>query len=137
MQKKNLPTLSSIGVIENDDNIVNRLFLYFLASEFSQTFFYENYVASLKYIIGKYGDDEIEFKSKIIDSLKNMYDRYYENTEVSVLIENNTETESIKKLTFDVITYNGDKKIILSETIKIDSDKIIYSNSKLDDLYRR
>ena len=138
MSLKKFPTVSTRGIMENDDGILNMLFAYFITSEFSQTFFYDDQVASLKYLISKYGNDEDTFKTKIIESLKKLYERYeYTDTDVTVILTRDNENNSIMYIKIDIITFNESKELQLSRTLSVDSDKIIYFNNHLEDLYKK
>ena len=79
-----LLTLSSSGTLEFPQQIIDRLFLYFIHSSKKQSRLYKDNVVSYKYIEHMHGDDKETFASEITESLKVMYGRYFTDVDIDV-----------------------------------------------------
>jgi len=119
-----LPTLTEDRILSNDVLKINKLYEYFLASEYSQTFFYKEHVASLKYLLGTYSIEEDDLKMAIIETLEKMYSRYFD--EVSVFCELVPEEidSNAYLLNLNIEVTNNSIKNTLNRSVAITNNKI-------------
>lgn len=132
-----VPTMSTDGALFDNDLKVSRLFTYFLIAEHSQSYFYTNKVKSLKYIASKFNDDK-ELVSLIKDALKELYDRYFKDTEVEVKLERIREDSPAIMLHINVNTYTVDKnkKLTLARSIELENRILKYKDEFIEQLNR-
>jgi len=116
-----LPTMSIFGLTNDPSVVTEKIFLYFVTSEYSQsTTFYGN-IYSLRYLVFKYQDDLDTLKIEIQKALTEFYLKYFTNAEVNV----NITKEKTLNVLFEVTTETEDGEInYLSETISLDGDSI-------------
>lgn len=102
-----LPTMSIFGVATDPDIIAEKLFLYFLTSEYSQTVSFYGKISSLKYLLTQYATRPKELESEVRDSLIELYKKYFKTIDVDVEIVNeNNNNDVVKKILID-ITYES------------------------------
>ena len=114
MTNKAIPSLSTVGWTKNYNEIISKLYIYFVISEYSQSNSYYGKISSLKYILQNHSGVE-EIKLAIQRSLTNMYIRYFKNVDVIVDV---TELDNIIiyalniiAIADDGITYKLDRNI--------------------------
>ena len=83
-KKVALPTMSIFGIVTNPDIIAEKLFLYFLTSEYSQSVSFYGKISSLKYLLNKYATNPKELESEVRDTLIELYKHYFKNVNVDV-----------------------------------------------------
>lgn len=86
------PTMSTAGNLTSPEATLNFLFLCFLASERSQSVWFN--VNSLPYLVQKYSGKNDVLLSAIKDALELMYQQYFESVNCSVTGEPYAEDES-------------------------------------------
>lgn len=97
---KKIPTLSSQGWISTTEDIINKLFDWFIASEYSQTTLFKGNVISLPYLIQDYGTQPDRLCEAVSSALEELYSRTFDRCVSTVEYRNNTgEGESS---TFDL-----------------------------------
>ena len=119
MANKAIPSLSTVGWTKNYNEIMGKLYIYFVISEYSQSNSFYGNIASLKYILQNHSDVE-EIKLAIQRSLISMYERYFSNVDIIVDI---TETETTIAYALNIIATGED-----GITYKL--NKIIETDSK-------
>lgn len=123
---KFLPSLGAEGWLSNKKAIMEKLFTYYIASEYNQTNTFYTQVKSLKYdLFISY--DEHEIRSRIEDSLTRLYSPYFDNVEFSSKL---TEKEGSKlvEITIDVKCTDGNETYTLSKIIESNFDDSIILN---------
>jgi len=107
------PTFTNF--ISNDKKFIERKFLEFLTSEYSQSSFALGQVESFRYLI--YIEKDINKLVELIrDSLLRLYHNYYDN--VDILIEKSEpDDDNFIDLKIDIIVENDDQQITFSEII--------------------
>ena len=135
--KIKLPTLTDDKVLQNDILIMNKLYEYFLASEYSQTFFYKGEISSLKYLIGEYKLDDDSLRIEIVRTLEKMYNRYFD--EVSVFCD--IIPEDLESNIFNVVIaidiINNGIPNSLNRTINVVNNKIDFLKTTNILLYKK
>lgn len=81
-----IPTLSEDGWVTNPIKIADYLFSYFFTSEYSQTYLFNNKIASLPYIIQDTQGDLNRLSGDVTNWLKLLFSNYF----VNINIEANT-----------------------------------------------
>ena len=80
-----LLTLSSSGTLEFPQQIIDRLFIYFVKSSKKQSRLYRNHVTSYKWLEHMYGDDKDLFAEETSNALQIMYERYFDDVNIEVV----------------------------------------------------
>ena len=107
-----LPTMSIFGVATDPDIIAEKLFLYFLTSEYSQTVSFYGKISSLKFLLTQFTTRPKELESEVRDSLIELYKKYFKSVDVEVEVISdgtNSKTSNTLKLIIDITceSYNG------------------------------
>jgi len=87
-----LATLSDKGWVTDGRDIFDRVFAYFLASDYSQSNVYYNNISSFPYIIQESGNDITKLIQTTESTLKTYLSRYF--TDVVVLVKDTTPDAS-------------------------------------------
>ncbi len=132
-----LPTLTTNKILENDSLIINKLYEYFLASEYSQTFFYKPHVASLKYLIGEYEVDDDELEEAVRSTLTTLYERYFDEVEVTCIVEPEEENTNNYGIKINIEIVNNGIAKALNRTVSISENKINYFKTYNVLLYKK
>ena len=119
MTNKAIPSLSTVGWTKNYNEIITKLYIYFITSEYSQSNSFYGKIASLKYILQNHSGVE-EIKLAIQRMLVSMYERYFENVDVIVDV---MESDNITIYTLNIIA-------IANDGITYKLDKLIETDSK-------
>ena len=106
-----LPTLSPDGWLFEGNKLLDRLFGYFLVSNYSQTFMYPKQITSLGYLINTYTELD-ELKTNVRESLSNYLGKYYSDMDIETGIESRSPELESYKLTIgiEVVDKNGKKR---------------------------
>lgn len=126
IKDKFLPSLGAEGWLSNKKAIMEKLFTYYIASEYNQTNTFYTQVKSLKYdLFISY--DEHAIRSRIEDSLTKLYSPYFDSVEFSSKL---TEKEGSKlvEITIDVKCTYGNETYTLSKIIESNFDDSIILN---------
>ncbi len=133
-----LPTLTNDKILDNEKLIIEKLYEYFLASEYSQTSFYVDNIASLKYLIATnpIEDSPTDLETNIKDTLKNMYIRYFDEVEIfcSVNVQQNEVT--VYDINIDIHVTNNSNEFKLNRIINIVNNKINFLKTHQILLYK-
>ena len=123
-----LATLSTDGNLEDKKYIMVKLFEYFLASKYSQSYFYEN-ISSLDWLISEYDIDE-DLDVQIQRSLYLLYSSNYNDVNVEVTfddIDNDNNYKIYINITADDYT--------LSRSVDVIDNKLDYFKEDIN-LYK-
>jgi len=131
MKKEILPTMSIFGFSTDPGIITEKLFMYFITSEHSQSVTFYNKISSLKYLLTKYATDPDELKNEIEDTLIVLYKKYFYKVSVNVEVEVANATGYIN-IDIETITSKGDVNRV-TETLKTTGTTI---TNILDLIYR-
>ena len=123
-----LPTLTKSGFLKPDKSLLERLLLYFIASEYSQSIIYQGKISSLKYLLMKYGNDENKLITEVNYTLTDLYKRYFDSVNIKVDIKTSQDQTFKDKIQRTLVinieaTYNG-KLITLNEELDITKNNI-------------
>lgn len=87
MASNPVPTLDPAGFITGLATKVDKLFMYFFFSKASQTVLYRGRIASLTKLIQQYGDDPLQIKDQLQQSLTAYLRDYFADVKVDVQTE--------------------------------------------------
>ncbi len=132
-----LPTLTDDKILENDNLIINKLYEYFLASEYSQTFFYKKHIASLKYLIGEYSVDDDELLTAITSTLEILYLRYFDEVEVLCEIVPDNAVPDVYIINININVTNNGNSTTLYKSVTIANNKIDFFKTNNILLYKK
>ena len=131
--KKVLPTMSIFGITDDPGVITEKLFMYFITSEYSQSVTFYGEISSLKYILNQYATEPLELKNKIYEALVALYNKYFPTVDVNVNIVEDPVTKN-KKLSINVTTVTEDGVTsTIDEELKVSGSTI---TNILDLIYR-
>ena len=113
-----VPTLSSVGWVTQLAEKADRLFAYYMTSEFSQSTLCYGHVTSLTYHIQQYGNDAILLKKRVEEDLTQYLSRYFDNLdlEVTTHLPDPDDPERIN-LRVSVVVYEKGKSYSLGREI--------------------
>lgn len=80
-----IPTLG--GWITTVEKKADYALSCFLTSEYSQSVLYEGNIASLQYLVQRFGDDKVELQANCRDTLQGLMERYFTNANVTVKVD--------------------------------------------------
>ena len=131
-----LPTTSIFGITDDPSIITEKLFLYFITSEYSQSVTFYGKITSLKYYLNSYATDTGKLRSSIYDSLITLYKKYFDNVtvEVDIHFKDNSLNTSDLVINIKVTTETEDGVVsTVDENVAVDGVKI---TNLLDMIYR-
>jgi hypothetical protein len=114
-----IPTLTTDGVIKDKKYIMTKLYEYFVASKYSQSYFYKN-ISSLDYVISNFKDPE-DMKLEIQKTLTILYSSEFNDINVVVEIID-SDRDSNYEISIDITAdgYNLSKSVnIVDNNIEI------------------
>ena len=128
-----LPTMSIFGFTTDPNVITEKLFLYFVTSEYSQSVTFYGKISSLKYLLNQYATNPSKLKSDIYDTLFTMYKKYFPKVSIEVDVKENKKTKK-NELIISITTETEDGIIsTVNETLITSGSKI---TNILDLVYR-
>lgn len=128
-----VPTLTIDGFVNNKHIQINKLFLYFLSSKYSQSNTFYGNIKSLDYILATV-NDPIEIKEKIESNLTSIYKSYFDNVEIVVNVDAPEYKSTINIFITGTLTDNGETYSLTKELNTTKSDVATY-NLLLDSFY--
>ena len=111
-----LPTMSIYGLTKNKIIMAEKILLYFLVSDYSQSSSFYGEISSFKYIFNSYRTDLDRLAYETQEVLIELYKKYFNEVSVEVDIE-------------EVNLNNANKKYQLSVSIKLEDN--IYVSKKI------
>lgn len=135
--KSCLPTLTLDGFVTNKRLIFYKVWEYFLSSEYSQSTTFRGMISSLKYILATVDpNDSVEISKKIEDTLNTMYRKYFDNSTVDVLIDEDPETRTLRINIAIECSDDGDETVYrLYKEVESTNGEIKKYNELLNELY--
>jgi len=128
-----LPTMSVFGMSTDPGVITEKLFLYFVTSEYSQSVTFYGNISSLKYLLNQYATEPDVLKTEIYETLLILYKKYFYDVTVEVDVEEDKLTKN-KKLTIHITTVTKDGVVsTVNETLNTSGSTI---TNLLDLVYR-
>ena len=111
-----VPALSEDGWVESDGRQAEYLFSHFFLSDYSQTYIYDDQVASLAWIIAMNDENVMMIPSAVQSRLEKYFSRYFNNVVVQATIAEDSNNANKYQLTIylsfvgkDGIPYNLSK----------------------------
>ena len=126
-----LPTLSADNYLKSSLIMMDRLFAYFLASDYSESFIYKGTISSFSYIIEKYNDNIDDIVSNTKQTLELLYKRYFNDVTVKVRSEEDLSHKGLYTLFISLETI--DEKAVsrtLAKALQIKDSKVL----KIEDI---
>lgn len=128
-----LPSLSIDGYITNRHVIMYKLWLYFLASEYSQSNIWRKQIYSLKYILNTI-DDKMDIGREIELALTKLYENYFDNVQ-AVCVTNVINVSKIH-ITISLVCEYDKNTYTLKQELSSTNNHIDDYEEKLDELYK-
>lgn len=91
MDNRAVPTLSSKGWVVSPTEKADLILSYFFLSEYSRSFLYYGEISSLPYLLQTYNGDIGTLRSKLITSVHDLMQRYFDEVSVDVDIADLSE----------------------------------------------
>jgi len=105
-----LPTLTEEGFLDNPQQMLIKIYEYFLSSDYSQSVSFFGNIASLRYLVREYNDSIDTLRIEITNTLNSLMSRYWSNYEVTIEIANyNVNSVSYTIKTEIVVVINGER----------------------------
>lgn len=129
-----VPSLTQDGFLTNKRTQMYKIWEYFLTSDYSQSTTFRGNVKSFRYLLATYTPDEL--KEKLESNIKDLFDAYFDSTQVivNVLTDSNTNTQYCK---IGVVCTDEKKKYQLYTEIKSTAGEIDNYETMLDELYEQ
>ena len=119
-----IPTLTTAGWINDTPSMASKLMDYFVASDYSQSQLYRGNVASLAYLVQKYGDTPPLLADSVRETLRPYFAKHVDEIMISVAT-NDIDGTGEYNLSIDVsLTTNGTSHS-LGKLIQISESEII------------
>ena len=132
MSMSAIPHLSRDGWLKDPASMVNKLFEYFLVSEYSQSNTFRGHIASLKYILEQ-NNTGADIKSEVIRALVTMYSKYFKDVLINVDVIG--DDSSMLSLTIAVdVTLDG-ARYALDKNLGLSGGTVANMNALVADLY--
>jgi len=107
MGSKVLPTMSIFGMTKDSNIITEKLFLYFITSEYSQSVTFYGEISSLKYLLNQYATEPELLKNEIYETLLILYKKYFDNVEIEVDIKQDKNKKNSIEIKITTEDENG------------------------------
>ena len=107
MGSKVLPTMSIFGMTKDSNIITEKLFLYFITSEYSQSVTFYGEISSLKYLLNQYASEPELLKNEIYETLLILYKKYFDNVEIEVDIKQDKNKKNSIEIKITTEDENG------------------------------
>jgi len=123
MSEKVSPSLSSKGWIRTPSEILDNEFANFMLNEYSKTHFYVGHIASFTYLVQRYGNDRFELAVRTQDTLRRLFECFFDTVSVEVSPEQISEEDDTKfylRIALTVI-HEGLSYVLSKETSAVDS----------------
>ena len=134
-----LATLSGDGLLSSETAIISKLYLYFITSLESQTFFHYTTTGisevksfkSISYIFDEL--DDIEFKTRLHDMLVELYGSRYDN--ISPIIDIVHESNTVATVKISITMYKNKERVgELVKMIDVSNNSVRFNDDNIDDL---
>lgn len=126
--KAALPTLSSSqNYLTDDRSIMNKLYEYFVTSEWSQSNTYRDKIASLKYIAASGNNSIRTMEENIKQSLRILYVNYFSEVEIEVQVIESEETSKVSYVINIIAKTKTGSTLSLDKTLTLENNVINYN----------
>lgn len=120
-----LLTLDGAGIVTDPYQKIQLILAYLLATQASQSNIFKSHVVSISDIIRRKGSQSIDMRTEVEDSIKRVFNRYFDNVDINVSID---KSNKVDKSEFDVViqcqvTQDG-KTYDVARTLSVLNDKI-------------
>lgn len=135
VKDKYLPSLGADGWLENKKAIMEKLFLYYIASDYNQSNTFYTFIRSLKYDLFQ-SYDEHNVRTLVENSIIDLYSPYFDDVNAITKLRYVPDSK-IVEITIDVkCTYNNET-FKLSKVIEgnIDESVIVNYDALLGNMY--
>ena len=132
--KNAVPHLSIDGWITNKKIKCNKIFEYFITSEYSQSVTFNGKISSLKYLLAEYNDIDV-FKGNLINTLTTLYKRYFDIVDVIVEVSLD-ESVATYNINIDIIINDDGEEIVFSKVLYTVDGNIVNMDDLLTNLYK-
>ncbi len=113
--------MTIFGLTKDPVILMEKIFLYFVTSDYSQSVTFYGKIKSFKWIYQNYKNDDSELVSRIKEALTDYYLLYFKEVNVSVNIKENDNKP--RTIGIEVAaTYENNKTYYLSEIIEISAN---------------
>lgn len=121
-----VPTLSSIGWVDTIEEKGDHVLSYFITSEYSQSVLYHGKIASLQWLVQRYGKSEVDLEREITDTLDDLMSRYFgDATEVDVTVaERDADQPGKLTIRFQCIIREGSHSVSLGRRVEFLNGKL-------------
>lgn len=123
MSQKVSPSLTTQGWIQTPSEILDNEFANFMLNEYSRTHFYVGHVASFTYLVQNYGHDRHELSVRTTDTLRRLFECFFDSVSVEVIPEQISEDDDSKfylRIALTVI-HEGLSYVLSKSTGTVDS----------------
>lgn len=128
-----IPSLSTDGFIDQGNMIMNKLFEYFLASDYSQSNNFIGTIKSLKYLLSANMKPN-DLANKVKEALYLLYSNYFDN--VSVTCDVISEDRAKYRIYIEIKGDRDGNRHTLSKELKSTDNKIDNFENEIDKLYQ-
>lgn len=120
------------GWISSVEKKGEKVLVYFLTSEYSQSVLYPGSIASLQYLVQRFGGDPIELQRQIQEVLQDLMERYFGSVDVSVTVNGMDGDENRLVIQFSCIIRDAVPEVSLGRRVEVIDgalDKIVAINN--------
>lgn len=122
-----IPTLSSIGWVSTIEDKGDHVLSYFITSEYSQSVLYYGEIASLQWLVQRYGHDEGDLEQYTTETLEALMRRYFgDSTNVTVRVkERDPEKPNQLTIQFYCIIRDNGREVSLGRRVEYIDGKLV------------
>jgi len=129
-----LPTLTLTGWVDDKNILMNKLFFYFVTTDYSQSVLYHGNLSSLKYLLHKNGDDLNSLIADVSSTLNKLYSRYFNTVDANANIKTINDDKTNKQYNYLVITIDATDEKGNSYSLEQSVNITNFDTNKLDEL---
>lgn len=119
-----VPTLSASGWERGIKEKADRLFSYFLVSQFSQSQLYYGNIKSLPYLIKLHPNNNTTLSQAIEDSLIDLFERYFQTVTANVSIVDVEGEGARQRIEIDVVVTENNLRYPLAKLLDVNNSVI-------------
>lgn len=138
MSVKVLPTLTYNGFIDDVDEMLNRIYFYYVTSDYTQSITFFGEIKSLQYALKRADYKPDRSTEEVKQDLITILHRYFTNLDAdSIIVDYKEKTTGTDKVIYvigidlEVVDNNG-KKHQLSKSIELDENDKLHFGEGLD-----
>lgn len=107
------------GWISSIEKQGDKVLAYFLTSEYSQSVLYQGNIASLQYLVRRFGDDQVELQRQVQEVLQDLMERYFGSVDVGITVKADTNDESRLIIQFSCIIRDAVPEVSLGRRVEM------------------